>query len=175
MEEGLDTGPYCAQVSVGIHDKNTLRLTEDLAQAGGRLLMDALPAIMDGSVRWTAQDESKATYAKKIDKGDLRLSPELSAGDAVLRVRAATASAPARLVLGGRGACAVEAYVLSGAELAPGELRFERHDGQQLALLGCATAQEALALVRVKPDGKREMAAADWLRGFRYDEELRWG
>ena len=109
MEEGLDTGPYCAIAETDIADKSAPELHKELAELGGRLLLDSLPEILDGSAQWTVQDDSKVTYAHKIEKSEMKLSPELTAEDFVRRVRASSESAPARLSVEGRGVRVLQA------------------------------------------------------------------
>ena len=203
MEEGLDTGPYCAIAETDIADKSAPELHVELAELGAQLLLDSLPAILDGSVQWTVQDDSKVTYAHKIEKSEMKLSPELTAEGFVRRVRASSESAPARLSVEGRGvtvlqvvkvvvpqeaeyggtqrvldpkngACSLH-FSLRSALSYPhtqlpaslpkaGRIVLVKHQGKRYVLLGCADG--AIELITVKPDGKRAMAAADWLNGF---------
>ena len=65
---GVDTGAYCAQASTTVAGKHAEALMAELAQLGGRLLVDTLPSIADGSAVWTEQDESLVTHAAKITK-----------------------------------------------------------------------------------------------------------
>ncbi|MCL2379327.1 MAG: methionyl-tRNA formyltransferase [Coriobacteriia bacterium] len=109
MEEGLDTGPYCAIVSTDIGEKTATELHCELADMGGQLLFDNLPALLGDSAQWTTQDEVAVTYAHKIEKSELRLSPELHTVDFIRRVRASSESAPARLSIAGQGATILEA------------------------------------------------------------------
>ncbi|MDR2587550.1 MAG: hypothetical protein LBC23_04745, partial [Coriobacteriales bacterium] len=79
MEEGLDTGAYCAAATTRAAGKNARELTGELAQMGADLLVDALPRIADGSAEWAEQDESLVTYADKVAKQELALDPADSA------------------------------------------------------------------------------------------------
>ena len=112
MEEGLDTGPYCAVAETDVAGKTAPELHVELAEMGGQLLLDSLPAIFDGSAQWTVQDESKVTYAQKIEKPEMKLSPELAVKDFVRRVRASSESAPARFSVEGRGVTVLKAAAL---------------------------------------------------------------
>ncbi|HLU05313.1 MAG TPA: methionyl-tRNA formyltransferase [Woeseiaceae bacterium] len=89
MEAGLDTGPVYVQQSIGIDPGHTAgELTERLGELGGELLVRYLPQILDGSLRPQAQDESRATYAGKIDKAEARLDFRLPAIELERRIRA---------------------------------------------------------------------------------------
>lgn len=69
MEAGLDTGPMLAKVSTPISNKETSgELHDRLAQLGSEMLVDQLPALMDGSLSAEPQDDNLATYAAKLEK-----------------------------------------------------------------------------------------------------------
>jgi len=170
MEEGLDTGPYCLQASTPSDDKSADGLTDELARLGARLLVEALPAIADGSAVWTRQDESGVTYAAKVTKDDVAPDPGLGARENVLRVRASSAAAPARMLVGGKG------LTLSGAREAGPDDALEAGAvavrGDDVAL---GTASGTVLVRCVKPDGKAEMEAAAWARGARLGASSTWG
>ncbi|MBM6774822.1 methionyl-tRNA formyltransferase [Olsenella profusa] len=165
---GVDTGAYCAQASTPVGQKGAAELTAELARLGADLLVETLPAVVDGSAAWVEQDEAQVTHAAKISKAELLLDPADPARVNVLRVQASGDTAPARCVVAGRGVrvCAVrpadgEKDLAAGAVLA----------AHGRVLLGCV--EGALELVRVKPDGKREMDASAWAAGLR-GEGLTW-
>ena len=99
----LDAGPYCRTESVAIEDKNCSELTAELAAAGAADLINALVTMEKGTVVWREQDERFVTYAAKVKKQDLVLTPEIGARDLALRVQASTDAAPARATVCGRG------------------------------------------------------------------------
>jgi len=71
MEAGLDTGPMVLQRALAIGENDTAgSLRAELADLGGRLLVDALGKLRIGAVPLIPQDDSRATYAKKIDKAE---------------------------------------------------------------------------------------------------------
>lgn len=167
MEAGLDTGPFCATIEVPVDDLDTPALTTLLAESGARALVEALPAIAEGTAAWALQIDEQATYAAKIAKADVALSPELTALDAIRRVRAANAAAPARASLGGR-AVTVLGAALSDGSLSAGEAASSK-SGVTLGF-----SEGALLVTRVRPEGKGEMDAAAWARGVRDLSELGW-
>jgi methionyl-tRNA formyltransferase len=174
MEEGLDTGAYCAQTTVAVGSKNVSVLEDELAEAGGRLLLDVLLPIVDGGVQWTEQDRRAVTYADKVKKTELRLDPVASAEVNTRRIRASSASAPARLAVQDKAATALEAHVLSrkravddyGALIAaPGQVDYVKRDGKRHLVFSCAD-DSYFELITVKPDGRQVMCAIDWANGF---------
>src|SRR5690606_3658237 len=89
MEAGLDTGPVYVQQSIDIGPAETAgELTERLGKLGGELLARHLPQILDGGLKPKAQDDSRATYAGKIDKAEARLDFRRPAVELERQVRA---------------------------------------------------------------------------------------
>ena len=164
---GVDTGAYCAQMSTPIGEKDAEALTAELARMGAELLARTLPAVMSGTAPWTEQDEALVTHAAKIDKAELLLDPAEGVRENALRVQASGDTAPARCVVAGRGARVCAARV-GERDVAPGAVAVAR--GR--VWLGCADG--ALEVLRVKPEGKREMETAAWAAGLRGDG-LAWG
>lgn len=164
---GVDTGAYCAQASTAVGEKDTAELTAELARMGAALLAETLPSVADGSARWVEQDEALVTHAAKIEKGELLLDPTDGARANALRVRASGDTAPARCVVAGRGVrvCAARA---GERDVAPGGVCV----AHGRVWLGCTDG--SLEVLRLKPEGKREMDASSWAAGLRGDA-LSWG
>jgi methionyl-tRNA formyltransferase len=71
MRFKMDTGPVIAIHKVSIlPDEKAPELRERLISIGGELLANILPAIENNEIQETEQDESLATYSKKIKKED---------------------------------------------------------------------------------------------------------
>ena len=70
MDEGLDTGDMISKVRCDIFEKDILEVSDILAHAGAKLLVETLPSIADGTAVYEKQDESLSTYAKMISKSD---------------------------------------------------------------------------------------------------------
>lgn len=89
MTAGLDCGGVYSTRSVEIGQAETAgELHDRLAVLGGQLLVADLPKILDGDIVAVAQDESRASYAPKINKYDAELDWSLPAEALQLRVRA---------------------------------------------------------------------------------------
>jgi methionyl-tRNA formyltransferase len=71
MDEGLDTGPVLAQESTTIEVDDTAgTLGARLAEMGAQLLVEVLPAYVDGDLEPQAQPEEGVTYAPQVQKAD---------------------------------------------------------------------------------------------------------
>ncbi|MBP3884535.1 MAG: methionyl-tRNA formyltransferase [Olsenella sp.] len=158
----LDAGAYCRQATVEVGERSCPELMTAVAELGARELALALADMEAGTATWVEQDESLVTYAKKIEKAEMRLDP----ADSVLRnrrrVQASLDAAPARLSVAGKGVRAMAARV-SDRDVPAGEVLIARGH----VYLGCSDG--SLELLRVKPDGKKEMDASAWAQGIHAD------
>lgn len=69
MEETLDSGPVLLQQEVPIPlDKTTGEMAAELSLAGANLLVRTLEGLGKGRIRPVVQDESKVTWAPRINK-----------------------------------------------------------------------------------------------------------
>jgi methionyl-tRNA formyltransferase len=171
-ELALDAGPILAQRRVAIAPHDTAgTLTERLAEEGADLLMEVLPAWLDGSLAPTPQDASGATYAPTLRKEDGRVDWGLPAEDIWRRVRAFTPWPGAFTYLDGQPLRLLDTWPLP----AKGE---GQHPGTVVpcppgaAIAGQAgfavvTGRGLLAIVRLQLAGRRALPAADFLRGQR--------
>jgi methionyl-tRNA formyltransferase len=147
IEEGLDTGPYFGMVTEEIRPTDTSGdLLGRLSTAGAGLLVATLDAMEEGGITAVPQPFEGVSLAPKISVDDARVDWTAPALRVDRLVRACTPAPGAWTTFRGRR-----------VKLAPGAL-----DGD---LVGTAT--RAVRLGTVRPEGKGEMAAADWLRGLR--------
>lgn len=157
----LDAGPVALVEAVAIEPGEDFgSLERRLAGLGGDLAARALDLWSSSDLAFEPQDEGRVTYAEKITADDRRLDPGRSAIELERQVRALTPHIGAFLELAGGGRLGISrATPAPGAAPAPGAL--EPREGG--IALGCADG--ALLLERVRPPGKRDMAASDYLRG----------
>lgn len=90
LEARMDAGPIYSQIIQPLTGSETKpELYQNLAKLGTKRLLDNLPAILDGSLKPTPQDDSKATYCNLLSKDDSLLKPELlTASEAERQIRA---------------------------------------------------------------------------------------
>jgi methionyl-tRNA formyltransferase len=150
IEETLDTGAVYARQEVAISESSTVQsLTHELASVGAQLLVSTLA---EGLGTPVPQGDG-ATYAKKISTEEARIDWSATAVEIHRHVRALRAFT----VLGGARIKILEVALPDGAStLKPGELESDCYVG---------TGSGDILLVRVQPEGKGPMAAADWMRG----------
>ena len=67
--EELDSGPVSNIYKIKLdHNNNTQEISEKLSLLAAEKILDNVDDILEDKVKFTEQDHSKATYAKKIDK-----------------------------------------------------------------------------------------------------------
>jgi methionyl-tRNA formyltransferase len=166
MDEGLDTGPVFAQraTAIGAEDDSG-NLHDRLAELGAQLLIEVLAAIERGSARSTVQPPHGAVYAAKIDKAEtwLRWAESAEAVERAVRAFRPTPGALARFH--GKPLKIWRARVTDGAG-APGTI-------VDAARLQVACGTGALVIEELQPAGGRRMTAADFLRGHRIGNGMR--
>ena len=69
INENLDEGPICKQYSLKITENmNSEELSDKLSLLASEKILDILDNIYDDQIKFKDQDDTKATYAKKIQK-----------------------------------------------------------------------------------------------------------
>jgi methionyl-tRNA formyltransferase len=159
IEEGLDTGPCFGTLTEEVRPADTAGdLLGRLAQAGAGLLVATLDALADGAVHAVPQPAEGVSLAPKLTTQDARVDWTAPALRVDRLVRACTPAPGAWTTFRDRRV-KLGPVTRTDVVLPPGVL-----DGD---LVGTAT--DAVRLGTVRPEGKGEMAAHDWLRGLRVE------
>ena len=88
MEAGLDTGPILFQKEIKLDNRETLETIHDkLANLGAELLPTILKDWVNRKIKPIEQDESKATYVKKLEKEDGKINWQKSALEIERQIR----------------------------------------------------------------------------------------
>jgi len=166
MDEGIDTGDILLQERVEIGDDETAgELSERLADVGARVLLRTVDDLEAGSLKRIPQDDSGATYAPKMKKGDGIIPWEREASKVVNHIRGVTPWPGATTYMDGQSITVVQAGIVvpeaAGAP-EPGTVISLSSEGPIVAVGG-----GAVVLRRVCPAGKKPMAGAAWARGRR--------
>lgn len=171
----LDSGPIILQRAVGLGDDQTSgELHDELAELGGRLLTEALERLRDGRAMRLPQDESRATYAAKLEKADGILNFNESARQVHNRARGVTPWPGAQLNLSRRsadGSALPELKLLvEKGRVIDGEAPESITPGTLLplanGLIPIVCAAGLYGLERVKPSGGKSMDAAAFSNGY---------
>ena len=163
MDEGIDSGPVLAQRTAPIDPADTTKsLTDKLAIISADLLMKILPLWFSSSLVPRPQRREEATYTRMLDKEDGEIDWQLPAVELWRRVRAFYLWPVAFTSWNGRGMRILEALPQTGQPGEPGRV-LDLGCGE----VGVQAGDGILKLVRVQLEGKREMAAGEFVRGQR--------
>ncbi|MBO6158627.1 MAG: methionyl-tRNA formyltransferase [Firmicutes bacterium] len=171
MDAGMDTGAILDQRTVPISDDDTEEsLYRKLSQEGADLICQIVQRILSGEkLIPVPQDENQVTYAPMISKEDGLINWEMDAGSIDCRVRGFHSWPQAYTFLDGKKLSVLSAAVISDEtlqSLKPGEIDIEAASAKRPRLLvGCGN--QALQILSLQLQGKKPMAAADFLRGQR--------
>src|SRR2546430_2594762 len=159
MDEGLDTGDIMLARTIDIRrDESGGSLHDRLALMAPDALLDSLGLIGSGSAPRIQQDNLLATYAPKLKREDGRIDWSEPAGVIEKKIRAFNPWPGALMTIDGRNLKILSASVvdLSGK---PGQIL----SGEKELVI--AAGKGALSLRGVQLEGRRQMSAAEFLRG----------
>lgn len=143
LEEKMDAGPILAQARIDIEEADWppqgLVLSQMLFTEGVNLLAEILPDWLSGKLEPVAQDEALATYTKKFNDEDALLDLGLPR-EAFLKIRAFDKSPRAHFIT---------------------------EKGKRVIVTEAAWEDGDLKILKVLPEGKKEMSFDDYQRGQR--------
>lgn len=157
----LDAGPVIHRVATPIApDETAGELTLRLSELGALAMVEALALLDLGQVVEEPQDESQATYAPKLDRGNTRVDWTAPAPAVAGAIRACDPRPGAWTTHRGSD------LKLFGARLAPG---LDGTEGEVSAIdddgMTVCCGNGSIRVSAVQPAGKRRMPPAEWARG----------
>jgi methionyl-tRNA formyltransferase len=161
--KALDAGPMIARVARPIGPDESSEVVErDLATLGADLLLSVLDDFATGRVAEAPQRDAEATYAPRLTKEEGLINWSRSAADLHNRVRGLRPWPTAYTFLNGRRVVIHQAKV-SAADISdpmPGIVVA----GTDAITVACGDGR-GLDLLEVQPEGRRVMAARDFVAG----------
>lgn len=164
----MDAGPLYAQESVPLSGRESKQgLVDQLSSIGLELLLQNLPAILDGMAEATTQDESLATYDPHITKQNGIIDWSKPAIQLEREVRAYAGWPRSRTRIGYTDITITASHILEAPDTSegnsePGSLWLG--DPKQL---GFHTGGGVLIIDMLVPSGKKEMSAQAFLAGYK--------
>ena len=166
MNEGLDTGDILLQKAIPIADDETGGSLHDrLAELGAEALMEALPKILDGSLKPVPQGEMTTPYAKQLTKEIGKLDFTQPAESLERYVRGLNPWPGTFTFLNGKLLKIWKADVTELPQDAgePGSITDINAE-----TFTFVTADGGLRILELQPEGKRRMKTAEFLRGYHF-------
>ena len=156
----LDAGPIIMQAEAPILEDETYgELQVRLAELGALTLVEALTLISLGKAKEKIQDESRATYAPKVDRDSSRIDWTQSALEISRLIRASDPKPGAFTETAKGDVKMFGPKVMDGIKGKPGEVL--NITGELIIACGL----DALRISEVQPAGKSRMSAHDWAHG----------
>ena len=164
MDVGLDTGDMLLVGKVAIEENDNFETIHDkLGVCGAETLLDTIQALREGTLTRQKQDDSLATYAAKIEKSDCLIDFTKSANEVHNQIRGLS---PIPLAF---------TYTPDGKMLKVPTTEVAKREGTLapcgtvLSLAGgkieVACGVGSINILAVLPEGKKRMAAADFING----------
>lgn len=157
MSPEMDAGDIALQRDVAIAPgENFGALHDRLAALGAQLLAAAARQLAEHRLPRVPQDHTRATFTKMLTTGDLLLKPDMTAKQNVDLVRSASPRPGAWTMFDGRRLKVIE------ARAEPPGSPLVTDDGPSVP-----ASDGVVRLLRVIPEGRREMAGAEFARNKR--------
>ncbi len=165
MDEGLDTGDILLQEEIEIdNDENALTLSKRLSISGASLLLKTLSGIRKGEIKPRPQ-MGEPSYAPPLKKEDGLINWQRPAREIFNLIRGTIPWPSAYTFLNGERIIITKASVIEGRGT-PGMI--EKADEELII----GTGEGLLKILELKPEGKRAMDGASFLRGRRLKKGL---
>ena len=168
MEKGLDTGPVFERFETNIPEGSYAPdLQASLADLAAQNICESVLRIVQGKSETVVQDHEAASYAAKITKEDGHIIWTRTASEIERRIRAYTPWPGTWFKLNNNNndrkititAASVEEYDNQAAHPSGTILQADKHGWRIVC------GKDLLSIKKLIPQGKREMTAAEFLRG----------
>ena len=166
LQPKVDTGNVLQQKKIAIdQDDNYGSLAEKMSNAGAELLVETMDEFEKGNLNPYAQDDVKATTARKISAEMTIINWQKSAQEIHNLIRGLTPSPGVRTLLSGKVLKIFETeFIKENSVLEKGEISIIEKD-----YFSIQTGAGQLIVSQVQLEGKRRMSAGDFLRGVQLD------
>ncbi len=163
MDKNMDTGDIIATREYIIKDSDNVGILHDTLSVMGRdLLLDTLPSIVERTNKRIKQDDALATYAYNITREEEHLDFNLTAKEIYNKVRGLYPWPKANCLINEQEVKILECFIGDkDSRFSAGTICEINKDN-----IGICTKDKVVYITRVKPFGKKEMAALDYINGL---------
>jgi len=168
MDAGIDTGDMLLKCEVPITENDTGGTLHDkLCNVSSDILLEALERIENGTIRPEKQDNNAASYAPIITKDMAHIDWTQSAARIVNLVRAYNPFPGAFTVLDGKSIKLWQCEIMPSAQTGkPGEII----KACPKEAIFAAASDGIVRITSLTPPNGKKMAAADFVKGYKIDE-----
>jgi len=168
LKRKVDTGDTILQRRVEIGEEETFgELSQRLSHLGAKLVLDTLKLLQSGEVKTTAQDESMATRAPKIEKEHCRIDWSKKAEEVRNLIRGLSPLPGAYTHFRGKTLKLYRSQLGRDLELSgrPGEVLLS--SPKEGTAIACGEA--SLWLQELQLEGKKAITGQEFVRGYRVE------
>jgi len=160
MDAGMDTGDMIEKLEIPVAGMDADAMFEEMGKLGGPFLCRILREAEAGTVSFTPQDDSLATYAPPIEKQEGNFDFSMDAGNIVNLVR-------------GLSMWPVASFEYEGKRIKVCTAFLEEASGDPGTVISAdplviAAANGSVRIGEVIPQGSRRMTGSEWARGRRF-------
>ena len=153
----LDAGPVLIQSKIKIaKETNYEELSDKISELGAKLILDTLKIIKNKRVNFVEQNDSKATYAKKIEKTETRLNWNDDAEKVIAKINAFNPNPGCWFEHNRVRIKIIKAKHVSSKGI-PGTILNDK--------LTIACSKNAIQITELQKEGKQKITADEFLRG----------
>jgi methionyl-tRNA formyltransferase len=153
----LDAGPVLIQSKIKItKETNHKELSGKMSELGAKLILNSLKLIENKKVNFIEQNESNATYAKKIEKTETRLNWNEDADKVIAKINAFCPSPGCWFKLNGVRIKIIKAKRVINQGM-PGTVLDDK--------LTIACSKNAIQVIELQKEGKQKITADEFLKG----------
>lgn len=168
MAPGMDDGDIITQKSIKIEETDNVGTIHDKLSILGRdLLKETLPNIFSGNITRTKQDESQVTFAYNIKREEEKIDFNKTKEEVFNQIRGMYPFPVAYTTLNNEIIKICSSRIGSNKKGTPGEIINVYKDG-----FGVSCSDGEIIITRIKPSGKKEMNASDFINGRRKENLL---
>ncbi len=161
MAPGMDDGDIITQRSIEIKDTDNVGIIHDELSIMGRdLLLETLPNIFSGNITRTKQNPDEVTYAYNIKREEEKIDFNKTAREVFNQIRGMYPFPIAYTTLNGEVIKICESVIGNSFKGKPGEIIETSKEG-----ISVMCKDKNIIITRLKPSGKKEMSAKDYLNG----------
>ena len=153
----LDAGPVLLQSKIKITKEiNYKELSSQMSELGAKLILDTLKLIESKRTDFTQQNESEATYAKKIEKSETKINWNGDAEKIVAKINAFSPNPGCWFELNRNRIKIIKAKKVIGEGM-PGTILNDKFT--------IACSKNAIQIIELQKEGKQKIKADEFLKG----------
>ena len=167
MDAGLDTGDMLVVKELDILAEDTSgSMFEKLSVLGTEVLSETIDQIKTGTLVRVPQNHDDMTYAPMISKEMSYIDFTMIAEKIESLIRGLNPSPGAKAFLDGKIIKIIKADVAENNNLQSGKITVDNGE----FIVGCGE-NTSLKLITIQPEGKKAMAACDFVKGYKFNKE----